>query len=215
MLLGRIPVEYEPYHFREDAEGLYAARRVHTRSTPFYWNPDFFHRQWFIDAFTVDPADIVADRTGISIKGEPQPIMESEIAHMTVGRLPKVMVYIAIHEKRGVHAFFAYHGAKHGGKADKKADAKMYEGFDFWYQTLSDEHKAFIKERNYYNCEESVEKFRKRVSAQAFKAFQEGPFHPKYFMVRRPSCAQAHPARAPTARSPCTRLACAAARLSA
>lgn len=183
-LLGHIPVQYPAYHFEAGAAGLYAAQRTRARELPFYWNPEFFQNQWFIDAFTVDPSDIVMDRKGICVMGEAPPIMESQLVNVSVGGLPKVMVYIAVHQKHGVHAFFAYHGAKHGGTADKRAEADMYAGFDFWYERLSPEEKAHIIERNYYNTPESVAAFKKRSSASAFKAFTDGPFHPKHFMVR-------------------------------
>lgn len=221
MLLGQIPVEYPDFYFKSDAPRLtrLAAQRAREQQ-PFYWHADFHKNQWFFDAFTVDPTDIVASRKGIWVRGVPQPIMEGIMVNVTVGAAPKVLVYIGVHHDFGTHAWFAYHGAKHGGSAEKKADAAMYEGFKFWHQELSGEAQDFIKQRHYYNTPHSVEGFQKRASASEKQEFESGPFHPKFFMVRPcATCMRAPRAPRPTLRpqrrskqSPCAAVCPRAAR---
>lgn len=190
MLLGQIPVEYPEFYFKPDAPRLtrLAAQRARGRPQPFYWHPNFHKNQWFIDAFTVDPSDIVTTRKGLWIRGLPQPIMEGVMVNKSVGTAPKVLVYIGVHHDFGTHAWFAYHGAKHGGGADKKVSAGMYEGFKFWHQELDAAARDFIQDRAYYNVAHGVEAFKKGASDAEKLEFASGPFHPKYFMVRSSSC---------------------------
>lgn len=144
---------------------------------PWRWQQANYDNTWFIDALTIDPTALLAGRSGIFMRGFPQPVRQSLIENANVGSLPKVLVYVAVHPLFGAHVFFPFHGAKHGGNAEKKAaDKGMYQGFEFWYEGLSDDELQYIKDCNYYNMEEIYELSELKAAA----------FDPRMFTVRDP-----------------------------
>lgn len=146
------------------------------------WNPEHFANQWFIDAFTVDPDELLKDRTGIYPRGRPRFVQQCDLINASVGSLPKVQVYIAVHQDFGTLVFYPYHGAKHGGRSEKK-DANMYEGYRYWTSELSDTEKEQIRTSGYYNYSAAIEAIRKKGGGQ-WEDFNSGDFHPKHFTVR-------------------------------
>ena len=161
-------------------------RAIHQQPESGYrWDPLNGQEQWWIDGLTVDPSNLLENMKGLWIHGEPQPVTSTKLENASIGSLPKVTVYIAVHAEHGTHAFFPYHGAKHGG-ADKDADGRMYQGFQYWFSNLTSSQLGHIVEQSYCNQEGGVEAFRKRASPEEYKRFKEGPFDPRLFMVCSP-----------------------------
>ncbi|MGV0990572.1 hypothetical protein [Limnohabitans sp.] len=149
----------------------------------FTWNPDFGKEQWWFDALTVDPTKLLTNLKGIWMHGVEQPVTATQLANASIGTLPKILVYIAVHQVHGTHIWFPYHGAKHGS-ADKDSEGTMYEGFEFWYQGLTDEQRKQIIKLGYYNQPVGQEKFQKTASNAQKNAFEDdSEFNPDHFMV--------------------------------
>ena len=145
-----------------------------------FWQPDCFLDCWYIDALTVDAHKLAAEIKGVWDKtAGPPPDVASNAANTNIGTLPKVMVYIACHREYGTRAFFLYHGAKHGGKASDKANAgRMYDGFTFWYQNLTNAQLDHIKRMSYFSSVDTLDKFEKRAGEAARKAMGSSAFDP-------------------------------------
>ena len=186
MLLGQQPIEIPAFYHAADAPCKHAVACLKEPGRPpLYWHPDFFEDQWFIDAFTVDPHELLDDRTGIWPRGVERPPQQCNLVNASLGSLPKVQVYIAVHQQFGTLAFYPYHGAKHGGRSEKK-DERMYEGYVYWTSALSKESKEQIRDRGYYNFQAAMEALKKDGTAAEWREFTGGEFHPRHFMVRVP-----------------------------
>lgn len=77
--------------------------------------------------------------------------------------LLQILVYIAAHGDFGTHVFFLKHGAKGGGKK-RFAAGGMYNGCTFWSSDLTEAEVEALREINWGNTDEAVEKFGKRAS---------------------------------------------------
>lgn len=149
----------------------------------FRWNPDFGQEQWWFDALTIDPSKLLTDLKGIWMHGVEQPVTATQLANASIGTLPKVLVYIAVHQVHGTHIWFPYHGAKHGS-ADKDSEHAMYEDFQFWFSGLEESEKQLIIKLGYYNQPGGLAKFDRLASNQEITAMKDGDnFHPDYFLV--------------------------------
>lgn len=153
----------------------------------YMWQPTNGEDQWWIDAFTVDPSKMLEGMTGLWETGIPQPVTRTRLENASVGTLPNITVYIAVHPTHGTHAFYPYHGAK-GGGADKAADAKMYGGFKFWFSEMTAGQLGDIVEHQYCNQPAGVTAFYDKSSAEEQEIFEAAPadqseFQPTYFMV--------------------------------
>jgi len=154
-----------------------------------WWNPDYGKEQWWFDALTIDPTKLLTGLKGIWMHGVEQPVTSTPLANASIGTLPKILVYIAVHQKHGTHIWFPYHGAKHGS-ADKDSDDQMYDGFKFWYSGKDEQdeqnwekEKEKIVKLGYYNQPGGLDKFERLASKSQAEAFKTGTFHPDHFMV--------------------------------
>lgn len=182
MALGRVPVEYPKCYKNPDVpESI--KRELFETGEQYLWDPTLAQNQWWIDALTIDPAALLADRQVIWDKEMPQPVLESPVENASIGQLPAVAAYVAVHPDFGAHVFFPYHGAKYGG-ACKAEDGRMYEGFVWWWDSLSADTLELIKHRGYYNQEDAIEKLMSSGDEPRKRRWQ-GTFDPKNFLVRR------------------------------
>ena len=184
-VLGLDPVQlhsaYQDGHlvYPDGEKGMY--NDMYTRN--FYWKHSRGFKQWWIDALTVDPTKLLLDRQGIWEYGRDQPVHESALVNAHLGSMPAVMVFLAAHQEHGTHAFFPYHGAKHGA-VDKTGVKKLYEEFDYWYTKLPAATKAQIVKLGYCNTPKAIEHFRKTASPQEWAEFRDtSKFNPLFFLV--------------------------------
>lgn len=180
-MLGLVPVVFPAgYH----APWLQGVCQHLIGKKDYFWDHSNGFNQWWIDAFTVDPQKLLNGMSGLWEHGRPQPVVKTDIENASPGKLPTVMVYIAVHPKFGTHAFFPYHGAK-GGAADKDGPGMMFEGFKYWYSDLKPEVHAKIISQEYCNQPGGVQRFMKAASSNEQKAFAaQGKLNPRFFMVR-------------------------------
>lgn len=108
------------------------------------WDPKNGKQQWWIDAFTCDPRALGQAMAGIQFKGDPIPVAQNDVLNAAVGRLPVMLVYIAVHEQFGTRIFYPYHGAKCGKKA-------AYEDYEYWTRDLTAAEVAHLNDFLYYN----------------------------------------------------------------
>ena len=190
-VLGLEPVAFDLEAVAYDTVGLYTRLRVDPPFQHIYdlnkyklvWNPAWGGEQWWFDGMTIDPSMLLTDLRGIWEHGVEQPVTVTKLENASVGTLPKVMVYIAVHAKFGTHIWFPFHGAKHGGP-NKAGDNKMYADFEFWFTQLPELEKAKIVHKMYYNPEKSVEKFQATATQEEKEAFgAEGEFDAVNFLV--------------------------------
>lgn len=186
--LGLLPVTYAPLYTTtlKTIKPVAAAIDRQLRPDRYYWSPDFYKNTWFIDALTIDPLEIISNEKVIYERGRPQPVRQRELQNASVGSLPKVLVYIAVHEQHGAHLWFPFHGAKHGGTpATKEEEGKMYQEFDFWYNeaSMTPGDRQHIKDYHYYNY--PAAKVKKVIELAAAKA---KTFDACNFLVRTCSC---------------------------
>ena len=157
---------------------------------PMDWDHSFGSNQWWVDAFKVDPSQMLEEMQGLWEYGTPQPVTKTQLENANIGTLPSICVYIAIHEVHGTHAFFPFHGAKHGPKDQDTGEKKLYTGFKFWYTDLDDSVKARIVQHDYCNSPKAVELFRVKSSAKVQEDFENtSKFDPRFFLVCSLDCA--------------------------
>lgn len=210
-MLGRKPVQFKACSAKAAdlaaraaaqaaAQASTSAAARHPPPQEYMWNPENGYDQWWIDALTVEPSKLLENMHGLWVHGEPQPVTSTKLGNASIGSLPKVLVYLVCHATFGTHAFFPYHGAKHGGD-DKDGEGKMYDGFQYWYSELTPEQrdqlkdtafsnheltpeeKAQIVELAYCNQQAGIKAFKKLSSKQEQENMAKGPFNPSYFMV--------------------------------
>lgn len=179
--LGRVDVKFPTCLDATDVPQV-LRRQLFKSPYRYRWNPELAQEQWWIDALTVDPVELLKKLRIIWRRGVPQPVLQSKVHNASVGTMPAVAAYIAVHPRFGTHVFFPYHGAKHGGD-NKEDDGKMYEGFVYWHDKLSEDTLEFIKARDYYNRPDAMDKFGKKAD-RARKLRMLGDFDPKNFLVR-------------------------------
>lgn len=184
-VLGEQPVEF-PEMYKSICNGMYAylfSSQDHD-ARQMIWSHTYGLNQWWIDAFTVDPSRMLEDMQGLWEHGTPQPVTRTKLENANVGTLPSISVYIAVHPTHGTHAFFPFHGAKHGSTDKDSGDKKLYKNFEFWYSKLDACVLAKIVKLNYCNTPAALEEFSSRASASEQKAFKdEGKFDPRFFLV--------------------------------
>lgn len=120
----------------------------------YFWRPEHNQNQWHIDAFTCDPHDFVSSARGIKRRGAPQPPSSDPIMNFSVGQLPRMMVYIAVHAQHGTRVFYPYHGAKGGNR--KEGSEGTWDGYKYWTGTLEDEDAEQLMSFHYYNQEPAM-----------------------------------------------------------
>ena len=84
--------------------------------------------------------------------------------------------------EHGTHAFYSWHGARHGAVYENGVK-KLYEGFEYWYDTISEDERREIVEAEYWNDPEAVRLFKQRATPQEIEAFETGPFRARHFLV--------------------------------
>lgn len=89
-------------------------------------------------------------------------------------RFPKLQFYCSLHKDFGVKAWLVWTGSK-GGKKSKNP----WEGVDFWFDEIPEEHRQIIIREKYFNRPDAV------AAAEAKDPdFFAGPFDPNKFLVR-------------------------------
>ena len=186
-VLGRVPATYPDLYKHVGLFEPQSRRWEHLVESTGYegpaWHPDFGEEQWWFDALTVDPTKLINDITGIWEHGTPQPVTSTKLENASIGTLPKILVYIAVHQVHGTHIWFPYHGAKHGSQ-DKEAEGAMYEGFKYWHTDLDELELQQIVKSGYYMQPKGLDKFKLTVNDGEQQAFANNAFDPNYFMVR-------------------------------
>lgn len=182
-VLGFLPVVFQPCYQDAWLRGEYAS----LQDTAYMWDRVNGRDQWWIDAFTVDPTKMLEGMTGLWETGIPQPVIRTRLENASVGTLPNITVYIAVHPQHGTHAFYPYHGAK-GGGGDKTGDGKMYEGFKFWFSEMTAGQLGDVVQHQYCNQPDGVSAFYDKASSAQQDMFEETPadateFQPVHFMV--------------------------------
>lgn len=185
-VLGRAPATYPDLYKQVGLFEPQSRRYEYLVQSKGYegpaWNPDFGQEQWWFDALTVDPSKLISDLTGIWEHGKPQPVTSTKLENASIGTLPKVLVYIAVHQQFGTHIWFPYHGARHGSQ-DREAEGAMYEGFKYWHSDLDELELRTIVQNGYYMQPKGLDKFKLTVNDAQQLAFAHNSFDPNYFMV--------------------------------
>ena len=165
-VLGRRPVDFPSFYKTERA-----AKRCFAPGYRYMWDPKNGQQQWWIDAFTCDPRALGQAMSGIQFKGAPPPVAQNDILNASVGRLPVMLVYIAVHQTYGTRIFYPYHGAKAGKQA-------AYEGYEYWTADLTDDEVKQLNDFVYYNQPGA------RASARRAGCKPGADFDTAYFRVR-------------------------------
>lgn len=151
------------------------------------WNPAYGKNQFWFDALTVDPSKLLTDQRGLWEHGVAQPVVATKMENANIGTLPKILVYIAVHQEFGTHIWFPYHGARHGTQ-DRESEGTMYEGFEYWDSNMSEEKLKEIILLHYCNTPESLKKFEKKASQERKDGMKEltedGKSDRTYYHVR-------------------------------
>lgn len=182
MCLGKVPVEFPSFFKDPDVPRRTETAYLFDKDYQYYWHPSNAENQWWLDGLRIDPSELIENQQVIFEHGMDQPVVQCKLANASVGSLPSVLVYIAVHKDFGTHVFYPYHGAK-GGGGDKTETLHMYDGFRFWYSELKDDELKFIIERKYYNQAQGLKAFEKKGS-DARRERLAGPFDADNFMVR-------------------------------
>jgi hypothetical protein len=111
----------------------------------WFWNPDNSKNQWFIDAFTIDPTGMLRKVTVIGMRGVAQEAVENPMANASIGSVPKIMVYIAVHAKYGIHLFYVNSGSTRG-----KVNA--FKDFKNWTHDLNIFEQAYAAYFHHFNA---------------------------------------------------------------
>lgn len=165
-VLGRQPVTF-PQFYKTEPEAL----RCFVPGYEFLWNPKWSENQWWIDAFTCDPRLLGRAFKCIRFRGDPPPVQQNDILNASVGRLPVMMVYIAVHQEFGTRIYYPYHGAKAGKKA-------AYQNYKYWCRQLTPREVAHLNDILYYN-QPQAHKGAKQAGCRPGAAF-----NPELFRVR-------------------------------
>ena len=72
----------------------------------FFYDLKYLQHQWFIDAFTVDPAALKKSFRGIWQRGTPPPVISTALANANVASLPSFMCVVALNVKHDALIFF-------------------------------------------------------------------------------------------------------------
>lgn len=102
-----------------------------------------------------------------------------QVTNANVGTLPKVMCYLAVHPVHGTHAFFPYHGARHGGSS-KEENGHMYQDFMFWWHGVDDIQLKKLIKVDYCNSPAA------RTKSKSPAPGTDATFDPKGFLVCPP-----------------------------
>lgn len=179
-ILGNTPVVF-PDGYAGICENVY--NYIYDKDKYKYmWEHKRGYNQWWIDALSVDPSKLLTDVTGLWELGTPHPISNTKLENANIGTLPNIQVYIAVHAVHGTHAFFSWHGAKHGG-LDKDGKKTLYKEFNYWFDDLTEQEKRDIVAAGYCNSPKGLKNFRKKASKADIEAFESGPFDQKWFLV--------------------------------
>lgn len=133
--------------------------------------------KWWIDALTIDPKVLLEDQDVIAQRGLERMVIECDLANASLGSVPSVMVYIAVHPVYGTKVFFPKHGMKRGKKHAR-------DGADVWIDDITEEQANFIKSKAYYNKPETLRELAAKRSPQRQQKFWKGLFAAKNFLVR-------------------------------
>lgn len=136
----------------------------------FMWNPDWIADTWAIDGFTCDPRDLCSGRKHISFPGWHAKVQQHGLKNASVGRLPTMLVIIAVHRDFGMLLWCTYTGAKAGKK-------NCWTGYKYWFDDLPEWMKQHIKCNKYYN--------REHLHGERWlQGCEDKPFDPTLFRVR-------------------------------
>lgn len=144
----------------------------------YYWDPENIDDQWQIDAFTTDPQVFLSDLKAIGEEGVPMPVQQLEIMNKSVGALPKMLVYIAVHPQHGTRVFYPYSGARGGQKKEN-----TYDGYQYWCSNLADWQKEQLVQFAHYN--QTGAWSHQHVAARRLRVSER--FSPDNFLVRHTS----------------------------
>ena len=153
----------------------------------YHWHPMFVQQQWCIDAFTVDPHDFLQGLTAIRIKGKSVPVAQNGLLNKSVGQLPRMHVYIAVHAKHGTRVYFPRTGAQGGGRGAAR-DA-VYAGYGLWYETLDAQSREQLRTFLYYNQAKAAEAVRQQaekghgLEPELFKVLQFHELKNSHFLI--------------------------------
>lgn len=136
-ILGLEPIHWHRYIPRHlVAEGL-------------RWNPARSHGQFFLDALSVEGKDWLRLFSIVWIRGKPQTAVENPLSNAGVRTLPKIMLYIAVHEEHGMLLYFTATGSQ-GGKAE------AWEGYKCWADKLSPEMRQHLIASKFCNTDAAI-----------------------------------------------------------
>lgn len=186
-VLGRKAVQFpDLYANKEYLKGMFSNLFGPTRQV-YHWEHSKGYKQWWIDALTVEPTKLLHGMTGLWEHGIEQPVCVTDLENASIGTLPTVSVYIAVHAEHGTHAFYPHFGAKGGGK-NRDAEGKVYDGFKYWHSDLPLETLQEIAALKYCNHPKAVQAFEAHATEEQKLAFHHVPttreeFNPDYFMV--------------------------------
>ena len=169
-VLGRQAVTFPSFYKTEDG-----AKRCFAPGYQYMWDPINGKQQWWIDAFTCDPRALGQQQKAILFKDSPAPVAMNDMLNASVGRLPVMLVYIAVHQHYGTRIFYPYHGAKAGKKS-------AYEGYEYWMQDLTEREVEHLNDILYYNQPTAF------ASARNAGCKSGAKFNPAYFRVRLYMC---------------------------
>ena len=183
-VLGKEDVAYPAYYYEDECKHCCHEHGACTgygvvdhNGTPLAahtrWNHDRGYNQWFIDAFKIDPVKMMEEEYGIWERGVPQPVQEVSVAGASPGSVPTLTAFIATHARHGTRIFFPKN-ATGGGRVDS------WDEYEWWTTHLTEEEKERLKQRNYYNMEEALQR---SCLPGLQQLMQEAQFSEDFFLV--------------------------------
>lgn len=105
-VLGQIPVEWGTTY--DNKEIAAAMREVWTHDLVYTWCHDNGYDQWWIDALTIDPSQLVEDEEGIGMPGMEKLVIENDLVNASVGSVPIMQVPASNHAIVQAHGILIF-----------------------------------------------------------------------------------------------------------
>ena len=172
----QFPMFYkEPANFSEEPPcGNPVPELFGTKTTvprkQYHWQQSNGGNQWHIDGFTCDPRVLCKAFKGIRFRFMPQPVSQNAALNASVGSMPSMLVYIAVHKLYGTYIFYPYLGAKGGSQS-----RKTWEDYEYWGVNITEDELKHINEVLYYNQRPARPAARRAMNAEDFDTSKFNP----------------------------------------
>jgi hypothetical protein len=143
-ILGKQPMSFNE-NWKLDLECYWACRDAGIfGEQDWWWCHHRGFKQWFVDAFTIDPAAILKNDEVIWEEGVEQPVEESNLANAGPGDAPKVSAFLATHPVHGTFVFFPK-------TSNRGGPAGSFNGFEYCWDKATEDDIKLLRSQGYYN----------------------------------------------------------------